>query len=206
MRNAKQVTKVALAAMLVAGWAAAQAQSTVSYGRISAVRTVDVASQSAPTTGTLVGGTIGLVSGRNQSASNQALRAGTGAMAGQRIARNNSGTTAFEYTIVQGGRTITVVTSEAGMRVGDCVAVEQGAFNNLRLVDDARCAPARAPAPRPTSTPATTPAALPAPAPAPASAVQEANACVAAKDALLAAETDEAFDRAERRMRLLCAD
>lgn len=200
MRNAKQVTKVALAAMLVASWAAAQAQSTVSYGRITAVRTVDVASQSAPTGGAMLGGTIGLVSGRNQSSSNQALRAGAGALAGQRIARANSGTTAFEYTILQGTRTITMVTSEAGLRVGDCVSVEQGAFNNLRLVDDARCAPARAPAPRPA------PAAAPAPAPAPDNAVREANACVAAKESLLAAETDEAFDRAERRVRLLCAD
>lgn len=206
MRNAKQVTKLTLAAMLVASWAAAQAQSTVSYGRITAVRTVDVASQSAPTGGALLGGTLGLVSGRNQSASNQALRAGVGAMAGQRIARANSGTTAFEYTILQGTRTITMVTSESGLRVGDCVSVEQGAFNNLRLVDDARCAPARAPAPRPAPAPAAAPATTPAPAPAPASAVREANACVAAKESLLAAETDEAFDRAERRVRLLCAD
>jgi hypothetical protein len=29
---------------------------------------------------------------------------------------------------------------------------------------------------------------------------------VAAKESLLAAETDEALDRAERRVRLLCAD
>jgi hypothetical protein len=36
--------------------------------------------------------------------------------------------------------------------------------------------------------------------------VREANACVAAKDTLLQAETDETFDRAERRVRLLCGD
>ena len=116
MRNAKQVTKVTLAAMLVASWAAAQAQSTVSYGRITAVRTVDVASQGAPTGGALLGGTIGLVSGRNQSSSNQALRAGAGAMAGQRIARANSGTTAFEYTILQGTRTITTASAAPSCR------------------------------------------------------------------------------------------
>jgi hypothetical protein len=81
-----------------------------------------------------------------------------------------------------------VVTNEAGMRVGDCVAVEQGAHNNLRLVEDARCT-------RKAQT-----------APPPATAVREANACVAAKDALLKADTDEDFDRAERRVRLLCAD
>jgi outer membrane lipoprotein SlyB len=199
MRNVTQMTKLAVAALLLTTGAAVQAQSTVGYGRITAVRTVDVANSSAQTTGTLLGGTIGLVSGRNQSASNQALRAGTGAFAGNRIARASTGTQSFEYTILQGGRTITMVTSEGGLRVGDCVSVERGNFNNLRLVDDARCAaPARAPAAGQT--------AAPAPAPAPASAVREADACVAAKESLLAAETDEAFDRAERRVRLLCAD
>lgn len=199
MRNVTQMTSLAVAALLLTTGAAVQAQSTVGYGRITAVRTVDVANSSAQTTGTLLGGTIGLVSGRNQSASNQALRAGTGAFAGNRIARASTGTQSFEYTILQGGRTITMVTSEGGLRVGDCVSVERGNFNNLRLVDDARCAaPARAPAAGQT--------AAPAPAPAPASAVREADACVAAKESLLAAETDEAFDRAERRVRLLCAD
>jgi outer membrane lipoprotein SlyB len=199
MRNVTQMTSLAVAALLLTTGAAVQAQSTVGYGRITAVRTVEVANSSAQTTGTLLGGTIGLVSGRNQSASNQALRAGTGAFAGNRIARASTGTQSFEYTILQGGRTITMVTSEGGLRVGDCVSVERGNFNNLRLVDDARCAaPARAPAAGQT--------AAPAPAPAPASAVREADACVAAKESLLAAETDEAFDRAERRVRLLCAD
>jgi len=37
-------------------------------------------------------------------------------------------------------------------------------------------------------------------------AVQHSNACIAAKDTLLIAETDEEFDRAERRVRLLCRD
>jgi hypothetical protein len=33
-----------------------------------------------------------------------------------------------------------------------------------------------------------------------------ANACIQAKDQLIAADTDEAFDRAERRVRALCDD
>jgi hypothetical protein len=36
--------------------------------------------------------------------------------------------------------------------------------------------------------------------------VAEADACTQAKQQLLAAETDEAFNLAERRVRLLCAD
>lgn len=192
MNDMTGTTKLALAAVLLAACGSAAAQSSVSYGRITAVRPTTISNPSAQTGGAVLGGTIGMVSGRNQSNSNQALRAGAGAFAGQRIARAASGTQAFEYTILQGGRTITMVTDQSGLRVGDCVSVERGAFNNLRLADDARCAaPARAAAPPP---------------PPPAAAIREANACVAAKDTLLQAQTDEDFDRAERRVRLLCGD
>jgi hypothetical protein len=39
-----------------------------------------------------------------------------------------------------------------------------------------------------------------------AAAVCQADACVVAQGQRLKAETDEAFDRAERRVRLLCSD
>jgi outer membrane lipoprotein SlyB len=186
MQIVTNAAKLAMATMLVAAWGAVGAQASVGYGRITAVNTVNIADTTAQTRGALVGGTVGLVSGRNQSNSNQALRTGAGAFAGNRIAQANTGTQAFEYTILQGGRSVTVVTDEAGFRVGDCVAVERGGFTNLRLVDDARCVPRASP---PTS-----------------NEVREANACESAKTALLQAETDEAFDRAERRVRLHCAD
>jgi hypothetical protein len=198
MQELNKTTKLALAVTLLAAAAVAAAQSSVNYGRITAVNTVAVANTGVG--GAVLGGTIGLVSGRNQSGSNQALRTGAGAFAGNRIARNTGGGQAFEYTILQGDRTVTMVTDEGGLRVGDCVAVERGAFNNLRLVDDSRCSPPTRPAP------AAARPAVPTPVAAPPSAVREANACVQAKEQLLAAETDEAFDRAERRVRLLCAD
>jgi hypothetical protein len=118
-------------------------------------------------------------------------------LGGQAIGRIATQRQAFEYTIlIDGTSTITMVTDEAGLRVGDCVAVERGGFNNLRLVDDARCAPrqtqAKAAKPPP---PAVTPAAQ-----------READACVQAKERLLEAETDDAFERAYRRVRLLCQD
>ena len=187
MQIVTNATKLALVSMLLAAWGYAGAQSSVGYGRITAVNRVDVANSTAQTRGALVGGTVGLVSGRNQSGSNQALRTGAGAFAGNRIAAASTGTQAFEYTVLQGGRTVTVVTDQSGLRVGDCVAVERGSFTNLRLVDDARC----------NARPATPP---------PSNAVREANACESAKATLLQAETDEAFDRAERRVRLLCGD
>jgi mannose-6-phosphate isomerase-like protein (cupin superfamily) len=113
------------------------------------------------------------------------LRAVGGGVAGQQVAKLASTKQAYEYTILIGTTTTTVVTDEVGMRVGDCVAVERGAYTNLRLAGDAQCAPKAKPTP---------------------TAAREANACTSAKDEVLKAQTDEAFDRAERKMRLLCAD
>ncbi len=66
-----------------------------------------------------------------------------------------------------------------------------------RAGSGARCAPARA---------ATAGAPPKEPPAASRDAVRQADACTKAKEHLLAAETDDAFDRAERRVRLLCAD
>ena len=153
-----------LGAVLVAG--EANAQTTVTYGRITAVRQVNIQNEGATAAGTLVGG----------------------AAAGSRLAGAAGSSTGFQYTVLIGGtNTINITTEQAGMRVGDCVSVERGQFNNIRLVDDARC-----------NAPANTPV--------PANARAEADACVAAKDQLLAATTDADFALAERRMRLLCGD
>jgi hypothetical protein len=141
---------------------------------------------SAPGGGALVGGTIGHISGSNRSGNNQALGGIGGAVVGPQVGKAATKKQAFDYTILVDGRsTITMVTDEAGMRVGDCVAVERGSYNNLRLVDDAHCERGSV------ATPAE---------------VKEADACVAAKQQLLEAKTDEAFNLAERRVRLLCAD
>lgn len=178
--------RFAAAALLGAAGVALAQSSTVTYGRITAVSQGTATSDSARTGGAIVGGTVGLISGSGQSSSNRALRTVGGAAAGRGLANMASSRPTFEYTVlIDGTSTIRIVTDEAGMRVGDCVAVERGNFNNLRLVDDARC----------------TARAQPTPA-----AVQEASACEQAKEALLRAETDAEFDRAERRVRLLCAD
>ncbi|HRC39363.1 MAG TPA: hypothetical protein PK420_14915 [Rubrivivax sp.] len=172
--------------MLCAAGAALAQSSNVSYGRITAVTQGSASAGNAQTGGAVVGGALGLISGSGQSSSNQALRTIGGAAAGRRVGAMASSRPTFEYTVLLGGTsTIRIVTDEAGMRVGDCVSVERGNFNNLRLVDDARCD---------------------RPAPPTPAAVSEANACQQAKEALLRADTDADFDRAERRVRLLCAD
>jgi len=178
----------------------AVASSAVSYGRITAVRQVNIDNQGAQAAGTLVGGALGVASGSGQSRSNRALRGIGGAAVGSRVAGAASGTTGFEYTVLIGNQTTRITTEQSGLRVGDCVSVERGQWNNIRLVSDDRC---NAPAARPAGTPAATPARAPAPA---AEDVAAANACEQAKQQLLDAATDADFDRAERRMRLLCGD
>lgn len=174
----------------------AEAQSRVQYGRITNAVVVTDTSNSARNVGTVVGGTVGLASGSGQSGSNRALRTVGGAAAGRGVGNLAGRSQAFEYTVLIDGRTtIRVVSDQAGKRVGDCVAIERGSFNNIRLVDDSRCAPparaAAAPAPAPAASPA---------------AIRQSDACIQAKEQLLKAETDDAFDRAERRVRLLCGE
>ena len=165
----------------------AVAATTVNYGRITAVRQVNIQNEGAQAAGTLVGGALGVASGSGQSRSNRALRGVGGAAVGSRLAGAAGSSTGFEYTVLIGGtNTIRITTEQAGLRVGDCVSVERGQWNNIRLAADERCE-ARAGA-------------------APASAVAEADACEQAKQQLLNATTDADFDRAERRMRLLCGD
>ena len=134
----------------------AMARSQISYGRITAVRQVNIENQGAQTAGTLVGGALGVASGSGQSRSNRALRGVGGAAVGSRLAGAAGSSTGFEYTVLIGGtNTIRITTEQAGLRVGDCVSVERGQFNNIRLVPEERCdgsrggaVPARARSPR----------------------------------------------------------
>ena len=179
-------TKLIAVAVLGFGGGIADVLARVGYGQITAVRHVDIENQGARTAGALVGGLAGVASGSGQSGSNRALRGLGGAAVGRGVAGAAGRSTGFEYTVLIGGtRTIQMVTEKAGLRVGDCVSVETGQFNNIRLAPDDRCA-----APVDTSPPQ--------------AAVKAAEACERATEQLIAAETDEEFDRAERRMRLLC--
>jgi len=200
MSTAAALTALALVAQT------AHAQTRVQYGRITAVTATTVNDNTGRNVGRVVGGGVGLASGSGQSGSNRALRTVGGAAVGGRVGDMATRAQAFEYTVLIGGTsTVRIVSEQAGKRVGDCVSVEQGQFANIRLVPDSRCAPP----PRPSAAPAPAPARAPAPAPEPAvdpADQQAANACEQAKQQVLDATTDEAFNLAERRMRLLCGD
>lgn len=178
-------TSVVLLGVTVFAADAVAQSSMINYGRITAVRQVDLQNQGAQNTGALIGGLAGVATGSGQSRSNRALRGLGGAAVGSRVGAAAGSSTGFQYTILIGGtNTIQIVTEKAGLRVGDCVSVERGQFNNIRLAADERCELATAAVPQ--------------------AAVAEADACAAATQQLLNAQTDEEFDRAERRMRLLC--
>ncbi len=194
----RQVSAVSVAAVAALSLPeAADAQARVQYGRITNVQATTVTDTTSRNVGTLVGGGIGLATGSGQSSSNRALRTIGGAAAGRGVGTLAGRSQAFEYTVlVDGTTTVRIVSDQVGKRVGDCVAVEQGQFANIRLVADSRCAPRAQPAP-----------AKAAPPPAPVAAdVQQASACEQAKEQVLAANTDDEFTLAERRMRLLCGE
>jgi outer membrane lipoprotein SlyB len=180
LRQVSAVSVAAIAALFLPE--AADAQVRVQYGRITNVQAATVTDTTQRAVGTLVGGGIGLATGSGQSGSNRALRTLGGAAAGRGVGTLAGRSQAFEYTVlVDGTTTVRIVSDQAGKRIGDCVAVEQGQFANIRLVPDSRCAPRAQPAP-----------AKAAPAPAPVAAdVQQASACEQAKDQVLAATTDE---------------
>jgi len=187
-------TAIALGSTSLA--ALAQSPASVTFGRITAVAAVTQESARAQTGGAIVGGTLGAAVGSGRSGSNRALGGIGGAFAGQQIGRLMTQSQAYEYTIlVDGTSTIRFVSDQGGLRTGDCVAVERGSFNNIRLVADAKCGtPARQGQ-----------AAAAPPRPTPADA-RKSDQCLQAKEQLLAAEDQDAFDRAERRVRLLCND
>ena len=197
MRTKSRWSGCVVMAALALSSGTALAQTSVNYGRITAARAVTEDSARARTGGAIVGGTLGAAVGSGRSGGNRVIGGIGGAAVGNRVGGLATQRQAFEYTVLLGGtQTVTMVTDQAGKRVGDCVAVERGTMNNLRLVADSKCA-------RP---PARTAQATPAPAPATKADVNAANACIQAKEQLLAAETDEVFDRAERRVRLLCGE
>jgi outer membrane lipoprotein SlyB len=204
MTQARMLAAAAAAIVLTAASGIAEAQTRVNYGRITNVELITDQNRRAQTGGAVLGGALGAAAtSNNRSRSTRAVNTGLGVVAGQQLGRIATQSQTFEYTVlIDGTQTVRVMTDEAGLRIGDCVAVERGSnFNNLRLVDDARCAPRRAQQPAQPAQPA-----APRPPAVSAEAQRAADACVQAKERLLDANTDEEFDRAYRRVRLLCAD
>ena len=183
---------IALAALVGAALAMpSQAQSrrdknqviSVAYGNVVGIERVKLKSDAGK--GAAVGGLIGLLaSGGKKRSKRAATGAAIGGLGTKVVQGSNE---AFEYTVrLNGGQDIKMITDQTGMRMGDCVSVEQGRSGNIRRVSSAHC---EARDSRPT-----------------ADHQQEADACATAKDAIAASTTDAEFELAVKKARVLCED
>jgi hypothetical protein len=167
---------------------------TVQTGVVIAAQAVNL--QSAAGRGAAVGGIVGLAAtSSNRSTSrrirNTAIGAGTGALIARGAQGNLDG---MQYTIEVGpGSRITVVTDQTQVRVGDCVNVEQAGSGtaNVRRVSEGLCEALFA---------------NEVDEELQAYMTREADMCLQAKERLMDAETDEAFETAMRRVKFLCDD
>lgn len=164
---------------------------SVAYGSITGVGQQEKDTSGGKAGGALLGGMVGLYSGKGKSTSNKALRtlggAAVGGAAGGAVAKGRE--TVYTVSLVEGG-TVRVVMDSESFRSGDCVAVEQGgASANLRRVSEEFC--------RNSSS---------VPQEYKAEHDKEAGECAQAKQQLLDAQTEDTIKAAQMKMNILCQD
>lgn len=161
---------------------------SVQHGIVVKSERVDISENKAPS-GAAVGGTIGLLTGGSSGYKrrrNAAIGAAAGGVLGAAGSTQQMG---MMYTVEISGGAIKVVTDQTEIHHGDCVVVEEtGQGTNIRRVDPEVCNPAAAEVVAELAD----------------EFQEEAAECAAARAELAAAETDEAFDRALRKMEILC--
>ncbi|NNJ79183.1 MAG: hypothetical protein HKO85_04555 [Xanthomonadales bacterium] len=161
----------------------------IQYGVVVSSKYVQEASN-APG-GALVGGAIGLYTGKGKSSGSKFRRATAGAVAGGAASSAAQGDrSARQYEIQTTSGTVMIISDQTEIKVDDCVIVENpGTTNaNIRRVDSTLCDPASAEVVAELQD----------------EMVEEAEECAAAKRELAAADTDAAFDRAVRKVEILC--
>jgi len=161
----------------------------VQYGVVVSSQYVQEASK-APA-GALVGGAIGLYTGKGKSSGTKFRRSAAGAIAGGAATSAVQGDRdARQYEVRTAAGTVIIISDQTEIQVDDCVVVENpGTTNaNIRRVDPAMCDPASAEVVAELQD----------------ELVEEAEECAAAKRELAAADSDEAFDRALRKVDILC--
>ncbi len=160
---------------------------SVQYGTVENVQQVDM--QPSYGAGSLIGGALGLLATHGHSTGSQVGGAVGGAALGALVSKETAGTgERFTINLTNGG-TVDIVTEDQGIRVGDCVSVEQGEHANIRRVSSVMCS---------------TPSSHPAYSDMHSANVSRSSDCEAAKQQLLKASGSEATDIAYKKMRALC--
>ena len=199
MKSENTLISLSILALLAVWSSSTEAQRagqsmTVQTGIVVAAPAVNL--QSAAGRGAAVGGIVGYATtSSRQSSSRRARNTLIGAGTGALLTRAGEGSLdGMQYTVEVGpGTRIAVVTDQTQVRVGDCVNVEQAGSGtaNVRRVSNALCEAALAGQVDEQLT---------------ADMNQEANMCLQAKERMMEAETDEAFQVAMRRVQFLCDD
>lgn len=161
----------------------------INYGIVVASKYVQEASNAGK--GAVVGGAIGLYTGKGKSSGTKFRRTAAGAAVGGATASAAQGSReAREYQVKTASGIIVIISDQTEVHVDDCVVVETpGKGNaNIRRVAETFCEPESA----------TVVAELED------EMLEEAEECVAAKRELATAESDEAVDRALRKISILC--
>jgi hypothetical protein len=161
----------------------------IQYGVVVASKYVQ--ERSTAGRGALVGGAVGYGLTRNRSSSSRAAATVAGAaVGGAARSRTEGSREAREYEVATATGTVLIISDQTEIQVDDCVIVENpGNSNaNIRRVAQTYCDPASADVVAELQD----------------EAMEEARECVSAKQELAAADTDAAFDRAMRKVEILC--
>jgi outer membrane lipoprotein SlyB len=167
--------------------------ATVRTGTVTAMRSVDLNDGNA-IKGALVGGAFGAALTRSSKGSGRRDKnAAIGAVLGGAAAASKTRPGRVYTVTTNEGTMIQVATEQTEIRVDDCVFVEEaGGTANIRRAPATACDPA--------SQQVMKDAAIIE------EMQEEASECAAAKQELVDADSDDAIDRAVRKVKLLCYD
>jgi len=161
----------------------------IQYGVVVASKYVQEKSKAGR--GALVGGAIGLYAGKGKSTSKKIARTTTGAVVGGAASSAAQGSREMREYQVRTSTGVTVILSDqTQIAVDDCVIIEtpNKGNANIRRVANTYCDPASAEVVADLQD----------------EMLEEAQECAAAKKELASADTDEAVDRALRKISILC--
>lgn len=195
-RNAPVSIAIVLCLLFSASEALAQraGQSvTVRTGTVTAMKSVDLNDGNA-VKGALVGGAFGAALTRSSKGSSRRDRnAALGAVLGGAAAASKTRPGRIYSVTMNDGSMVQIATEQTELRIDDCVYVEETSGGaNIRRAPATACAPE-------------TQDLLKEPAMV-EEMQEEASECAAAKQELVDADSDEAVDRAVRKVKLLCYD
>lgn len=181
-----------VASLLISAQAIAQKSGQsiqIQYGVVVAESYVQEKSNAGK--GALVGGAIGLYTGKGKSSGTKFRRTAAGAATGAAVTSAAQGDReARQYEVKTSSGVVVIISDQTEIQVDDCVIVENpGTSNaNIRRVADTYCDPASAEVVASLQD----------------EAQEEAQECVDAKQELSAAADDVAVDRALRKISILC--